>query len=155
MQEQPTDNTVNFPTTETPDVVIKNPLPDYKNGKVFQILNAARDRFFPALTNEELGHAESHIKDHPELDYVAASKSVTELLDLDKRREAWVKKESKIEPMIEEMAELIKKYGLFPVASPHAVAAYVFHQIQGAGLILQDLLTDAEEHGGDDVGEKS
>lgn len=147
MQTENTDNVTDFPTPPAADVVHKNPLPDYKNGKVFQTLNAARDRFFPALTNIELGQAEAHIKENPELDYIAASKAVTELLDLDTRRQAWVKKESKIEPMIEEMAALIEKYGLFPVASPRAVAAYVFHQIQGAGLILQDLLTDAEDHG--------
>ena len=150
MQEQPTDNIVTLPAAQEPDVVNKNPLPDYKNGKVFQMLNAARDRFFPALTNVELGQTEEFLRSNPELDYIAASKGVTQLLDLDTRREAWVKKESKIEPMIDEMAELIKKYGLFPVASPRAVAAYVFHQIQGAGLILQDLLEDAENHGGSD-----
>jgi hypothetical protein len=143
MQDNTEDNTVPFPTAD------KNPLPDIPNGKVLQILIAARERFFPQVTPEEAEKVSEMLKANPDLSMEQAGKMVVDALDLDNRRAAWQKKESNIEPMIDEVAAIVKKYGLFPMASPRAVAAYMFHQVQGLGLVFHDMIEDAKKHGGE------
>lgn len=122
-----------------------NPLPDFPNGKMFQLLVASRNRFEPPLTDEEVARAEEMIRANPDANEVTASQLVTGTLNLTERRDAWMAKEAKLDQVIDDMTEVVAKHGLFPLVGPRAVASYLFHQIQGATLLFHDLVHDEPE----------
>jgi len=135
------DNTLDFPAPA------ENPLQDVPNGKILQILVAAKERFFPQIKPEEVDQACELLKANPEWTQQEAGAELSKKLDLDARRAAWQKKESSIEVMIDDLSALVAKYGIFPMATPRTVAAFVFHQIQGLSLIFHDLFEEVDNHG--------
>jgi hypothetical protein len=143
------DNTIQFPTAEKPEAEAEVP-----NFKVLQVLAAARERFLPQITPGEIEKATDILKANPTVSAEEAGKILSESLNLDSRRQAWVKKEDTIEDMIREVTDIVKKYGIFPMASPRTVASFLFHQLQGLGIVTQDLFAAAEEAGeADESGE--
>lgn len=147
MQDTTPDNVTPFASSEVPSEIHKNPLPDYPNGKLIQILTAARERFDPPISDAELAEAEKIVKENPDQTYEAVASVVGRQFDLETRKKAWEEKEDKLVSLIDDMAAVVKKHNLFPLASPTTVAAYLFHAVQGLTMITYDLFNDAAAHG--------
>lgn len=138
-------NTVPFAPSESAEE------PDIPNGKIVQVLTAARERFLPQVTPDEIERAFELVKANPEWTQDEAGKKVSYLLNLDSRRAAWIDKEESIEPMIQELVELVVKHKLFPAAHPRAVAAYIFNQLQGLGMVFQDVVSGLQKEVDDET----
>lgn len=112
---------------------------------LIELLTASRERFKPALTDEELETAKQIAAANDGLPDQEISVLINEALGLQERHDKWQALDQNVDAFNKDLADLVNKWGVCPLVPPPVAAAFITQCLIGASMLFASLTEQAME----------
>jgi hypothetical protein len=112
---------------------------------LIELLTASRDRFKPALTDEELESAKQIAAANDGLPDEEISLLINDSLGLQERHDKWRSFDQNVDGFNKDLADLVNKWGVCPLVPPPVAVAFITQCLIGASILFASLTEQAME----------